>query len=161
MKNFVKNGSKKAIISIALAALTIGLSAQETNDQAYNEAKEEIIQTFGSFPSFFDAFPAYALSGAWQSFKELQSPGNIDKKHRELIQLAVAAQIPCDYCVYFHTESAKAYGATDEELKEAVAMGAQTRHWSMILQGAQIDLEEFKKEFKQMMSYMDDQAKAN
>jgi AhpD family alkylhydroperoxidase len=81
--------------------------------------------------------------------------------YRELIQLAVAAHITCDYCVYFHTESAKAYGAADEELKEAVAMGAQTRHWSMILQGAQIELEIFKKEFNQMMNYMDDQADAN
>jgi alkylhydroperoxidase/carboxymuconolactone decarboxylase family protein YurZ len=38
------------------------------------------------------------------------------------------------------------YGATDEEIQEAVAQGAQTRHWSMIVQGNQTDLEAWKSE---------------
>lgn len=108
----------------------------------------------------FDAFPKHALPGAWQLFKELKGPkSSIDPKNSELIQLAVAAQIPCIYCVYFHTASAQAYGATDEEIKEAVALGAETRHWSMIIQGAQIDYEDFKKEFDAMMKYMSEKAK--
>jgi AhpD family alkylhydroperoxidase len=76
-----------------------------------------------------------------------------------LIGLAVASQIPCSYCVYFHTVSAKATGATDEEIKEAVAQGAMVRHWSMVINGAQIDLEEFKKEFQGMLEYMAEKSK--
>jgi len=75
-----------------------------------------------------------------------------------LLQLAVASQIPCNYCIYFHTASAKANGATDEEVQEAVAHGAATRHWSMILQGNQIDFEAFKTEFDTMMKYMSEKA---
>ena len=51
------------------------------------------------------------------------------------------------------------YITTDEEIKEAVALGAQTRQWSMVIQGAEIDLEEFKKEMNQMMKYMSEKAK--
>jgi AhpD family alkylhydroperoxidase len=153
MKHFVKT-----IIIVAFAFFTVALSAQEGNMQAYEDAKKEITETFGTFPSFFDAFPKYALHGAWQSFKELNSPGSIEQKNRELIGLAVASQIPCHYCVYFHTVSAKAMGATDEEIKEAVAQGAMVRHWSTVINGAQIDLEEFKKEFDGMMKYMADKS---
>jgi AhpD family alkylhydroperoxidase len=39
-------------------------------------------------------------------------------KVRELIGLAVAAQIPCQYCVYYHIKSAKAAGASEEEMRE-------------------------------------------
>ncbi len=160
MKHFVKMLIKRTIFIVTFAVITVALSAQEGSMQAYEEAKKEITETFGTFPSFFNAFPKYALPGAWQAFKELTGPhASIDPKNRELIQLAVAAQIPCDYCIYFHTVSAKAFGATDEEIKEAVAYGAQTRHWSMIIQGAQIDLEEFKIEFQEMMKYMGEQAK--
>ena len=160
MKNFIKAVIKRTIYVFVLSIFIMALSAQESNGQTFEEAKKEITETFGTFPSFFDAFPQFALPGAWQAFKELTGPqGSIDPKNRELIQLSVAAQIPCDYCIYFHTLSAKAFGATDEELKEAVAYGAQTRHWSMIIQGAQIDLEEFKIEFQKMMKFMEEKSK--
>jgi AhpD family alkylhydroperoxidase len=77
-----------------------------------------------------------------------------------LLQLAVAAQIPCHYCIYFHSASAKAFGATDAEIQEAIAQGAQTRFWSMILQGNQIDLDEFKGEFDEIMAHMAQKASA-
>ena len=160
MKHFIKAVIKRTIYVFVLSIFIMALSAQESNGQTFEEAKKEITETFGTFPSFFDAFPQFALPGAWQAFKELTGPqGSIDPKNRELIQLAVAAQIPCDYCIFFHTLSAKAFGATDEELKEAVAYGAQTRHWSMIIQGAQIDLEEFKIEFQKMMKFMEEKSK--
>ena len=139
MKHLFKKVSKKAVFIVVLSVFTISLSAQENSEKAFETAKKEITETFGTFPSFFDAFPKYALPGAWQAYKEIQGPGSIDPKNRELIGLAVASQIPCTYCVYFHTASAKAMGATDEEIKEAVAHSAQVRHWSTVLYGAQAD----------------------
>jgi len=77
----------------------------------------------------FNVFPKDALSGAWEVFKNLRGEhSKIPAKYRELIQLGVASQIPCNYCIYFHTASAKAFGATDAEIKEAIADGAETRH---------------------------------
>ncbi len=49
--------------------------------------------------------------------------------------LAVASQIPCQCCIYFHTEAAKLNGASDEEIKEEVAL-AIVRHWSTMLDGS-------------------------
>lgn len=108
----------------------------------------------------FQVFPDYALAGAWENFKSLNgTDSKIPPKYRELLQLAVAAQIPCQYCVYYHTASARAFGATEEEIKEAVAQGAQTRYWSMILQGNQVDFEKFKEEFNAAMQHMAEKAK--
>lgn len=151
MKNF-KN-SLKIVMIIPFFLFSLNLSAQDTS--SYENAKKEIEQQFGVFPKMFAAYPDHALAGAWENFKNLNSPtSKIPAKYRELIQLAVAAQIPCNYCIYFHTASEKAYGATEEEIQEAVANGAQTRHWSMILQGNQVEMEEFKAEFDKMMAHM-------
>ena len=99
-------------------------------------------------PSFFKQVPEAAIAGAWAEMKSLQLNPNtkLSGKQKELIGLAVAAQIPCQYCVYFHTAAAKANGATEEEIKEAVAMAAVVRHWSTVLNGTQTDLVEFKRD---------------
>jgi alkylhydroperoxidase/carboxymuconolactone decarboxylase family protein YurZ len=95
MRHFVRTVIKRTIFIVTLSVFIMTLSAQEGSGQAYEEAKKEITETFGTFLSIFDAFPKYALPGAWQAFKELIGPqGSIDPKNRELIQLAVAAQIP-------------------------------------------------------------------
>ena len=46
----------------------------------------------------------------------------------------------------FHTEAAKLNGATDEEIKEAIAMAAIVRHWSTMLNGSQVDFATFKQQ---------------
>jgi AhpD family alkylhydroperoxidase len=144
-----------AILSIAFMFIGLGAYSQATASMSYADTKKEIETTFGFFPLIFKAFPMYALPGAWQAFKEIGGPGSkIPAKYRELLQLSVAAQIPCVYCIYFHTEAAKLNGATEEEIKEAIALGASTRHWSMILQGNDVDLEAFKKEVQLMFKAM-------
>jgi AhpD family alkylhydroperoxidase len=157
MRRFIKFNIRRLIFIIPVLLIPITLSAQSSD--AYEQAKKEIVQQFGSFLSMFEVFPEHALPGAWDSFKQLQSPDNaIPPKYRELMQLSVASQIPCDYCIYYHVTVAKAFGATDEEIKEAVAHGAQTRHWSMVLQGNQIEFEDFKAEVDAALIYMSEQS---
>ena len=69
----------------------------------------------------------------------------LDGKTKELIGLAVAAQIPCEYCIYFPTEFARVNGATEQEIEEAVGMAAMTRTGSTLLHGLQVDPAQFKK----------------
>jgi AhpD family alkylhydroperoxidase len=71
----------------------------------------------------------------------------------------VAAQIPCQYCIYFHTAAAKANGASDEEIRETVAMAAIVRHWSTVLNGMQVDLAGFKRETDTVLRMAGDKAK--
>lgn len=157
MKNFNK-WMIRIMFIIPFLFFSLGLSAQDT--MSYENAKKEIEQEFGMFPTMFQVYPQHALAGAWENFKQLNSSKSmIPPKYRELIQLAVASQIPCDYCVYFHSASAKAFGASEEEIQEAIADGAQTRQWSMVLQGNQVDLDKFKSEFEAMMKYMSEKPK--
>ena len=158
MKKLIKKIAKGIILIISLFFITVNLSAQETD--AYEKAKTEMEQTFGTFPSWFATYPKHALPEAWELYKTLKGPkSNISSKNSELIQLAVASQIPCVYCVYFHRVAAKGFGATDEEINEAIALGAETRHWSMVLQGSGISFEDFKTEFDAAMKYMSEKAK--
>ena len=128
-----------------LTALAQPASAQEAQSQAIYP---DIEQTLGSVPSFFRQLPETAIAGAWAEMKafQLNPKTQLSGKSKELIGLAVAAQIPCQYCIYFHNAAAKANGATDEEIKEAVAMAAVVRHWSTVLNGMQVDLVAFKRD---------------
>jgi AhpD family alkylhydroperoxidase len=128
-----------------LTAFTPPASAQDAASQA---TYRDIEQTLGSVPGFFKQVPEAAIAGAWAEMKSLQLNPNtkLSGKQKELIGLAVAAQIPCQYCIYFHAAAAKANGATDEEIKEAVAMAAIVRHWSTMLNGTQTDLVEFRRD---------------
>lgn len=153
MKKFLKSTFPLLVSTFFLLGSVTITSAQDSPE--YKKAMQEIKDEFGTVPQMFELYPKHALPGAWESFKNLNSPeSKIPPKYRELLQLAVAAQIPCQYCIYFHTSAAKAYGATDEEIHEAVAQGAQTRHWSMILQGNQVDYMNFKEEFDSILKYM-------
>lgn len=93
-------------------------------------------------------FPEEALDAAWQDYQATYADPDaaLDAKTKQLIALAVAAQIPCDYCTLGHTKGATEAGATDEELKEAIAVAAQVRKLSTMLNGYRYDMEKFQAE---------------
>lgn len=128
---------------------------------AADETYRDMEKTLGVVPGFFKAFPQAGIAGAWAEFKavQLNPDTKLSGKEKELIGLAVAAQIPCQYCIYFHTEAARLNGATDEEIREAVAMAAITRHWSTVLNGMQIREADFKKEADAAFAYAAQHAK--
>ncbi len=147
--------------ALAIGALTAAAklaSAQEASAQA---TYRDIEQTLGSVPGFFKAFPEAGVAGAWAEFKSVQinPKTKLDGKTKELLGLAVAAQIPCHYCVYFHTAAAKANGATDQEIRETVAMAAIVRHWSTVLNGMQVDFASFKTETDNVLRMAGEKAK--
>ena len=119
------------------SALTLGISGFAAAQEA---------------PKFFsETYPEHALQSALEAKGALASEeAALDAKTRELISLAVAAQVPCTYCSYSHTKNARAQGASDDEIREAVAAAAQVRHWSTVLNGMQYDLEAFKSEVDEM-----------
>ena len=137
-----------AALGIVVLAGVIGQTGARAEDPGATAAYKDMQATLGMVPSFFKAFPEAGIAGAWDEFKtvQLSNTTKLDGKTKQLIGLAVSAQIPCVYCIYFHTQAAKANGATDEEIREAVAMAAITRHWSTELNGMQIDLAAFKAE---------------
>jgi AhpD family alkylhydroperoxidase len=102
----------------------------------------------GNVPEFIAKFPASGLAGAWLEERdvELNPMTALNSKQKSLVGLAVAAQIPCRYCIIADTEFAKLEGATDAEIAEAVAVGGMTRHWGTVLTGFALDEGGFKKD---------------
>ena len=147
------------VLSTAIAGIVTSASAQDASAQA---TYRDIEQTLGSVPTFFKMFPESGIAGAWAEFKSVQlNPKTaLNGKTKELIGLAVAAQIPCHYCIYFHTAAAKLNGATDTEIREAVAMAAISRHWSTVLNGMQVDTDGFKRETDTVLRLAGEKAKA-
>jgi AhpD family alkylhydroperoxidase len=140
--------TKTGSIFFAAAVAGVFFAAPLRADDGSAAAYKDIEATLGQMPTMFKAFPAVGIAGAWGEFKSLQlnPETKLDGKTKELIGLAVSSQIPCHYCIYFHTAAAKLNGATDEEVREAVAMAAIVRHWSTVLNGMQIDEATFRKE---------------
>lgn len=140
----------------AFAALMLGVGlatglplAQSADMSAERKAVYDDVQkTFGGVPSFLNGIPDAALAGYWQEEKnlELSDKTALPPKVKALISLAVASQIPCSYCIWSDTQTAKQMGATEAEIGEAVAMAGLTRNTSTLLNGLQVDFNQFKKE---------------
>ena len=130
-------------------------------DEALDAAAAEMNAALGIVPPFIELLPEGARPGAWEFWKGLSGnpKGEIPPKYRELIMLGVAAQIPCAYCAYAHTVFAKANGASDTEVQEAIGYGAEVRLWSTILNGSQYDLDKFKAEIDGILKHVSEQAK--
>jgi len=120
---------KILLATVALSIVPIAASAQD-------------------MPKFMkDVAPEASAAPAWQEYMAVMNPkGALDDKTKQLIALGVAAQIPCQYCIYAHTIAAKHAGATDAQIKEAVASAALVREWSTMLNGNQSDFADFKKQ---------------
>ncbi len=63
----------------------------------------------------------------------------IPNKYKELIGIGIHAETRCRYCTLFHTEAARLFGASDEEIQEAVHYSKMTVGWSAYLNGMQVD----------------------
>ncbi|HUF08635.1 MAG TPA: carboxymuconolactone decarboxylase family protein [Rhodothermales bacterium] len=161
MKTIMKLTGAIVAVSIFALALSTSAFAQETEVDATMKAESEMESALGTVPTMFEVYPEHLRGAAWEWFKATQSPdATVPGKYTQLISLAVSAQIPCAYCVYAHTKMAKAAGATDEEIQEAVASAAEVRHWSTVLNGNAVELEAFKAEWDQIMAHMEQQKMA-
>ncbi|HET7715745.1 MAG TPA: carboxymuconolactone decarboxylase family protein [Bauldia sp.] len=143
MTNFAR------MLPAAAFALAASAFAAGADDASYQAALKDIEATLGSVPTFFTQMPKAGFAGAWQQLKDLEFSQDtaLSPKVKALIELAVVAQIPCEYCIWADTAAARAAGASEEEIREAVAVAATGRYWSTMLNGMQVDLPTFKEEF--------------
>src|SRR5210317_297622 len=127
------------VFGIIFASATVRAEEPTPSEAAIAEMKKML----GGVPAELQLYPESARAAGWEMMKAADFNKNtaLPAKVRELIGLAVSAQIPCQYCVYYHIKAAKAAGASEEEIREAVHQASLTRHWSTILYGNQYDLE--------------------
>ncbi len=125
------------------------------NGKLLEQTKKEMTEVFGFMPKFYSALPEPAIPAAWALQRDLELPETkLDNKTKELIGLAVASHIKCRYCIYFHTQAARAFGATEQEMREAIAMSGETVLFSNALSGAQTDFDSFRKEADKALAHL-------
>ena len=123
------------------------------------EVENEIRDEMGLVPTFFDEIPDELLDREWSMFRDLElGQTHIPNKYKELIGIAVHAETKCRYCTLFHTEAAKLFGATEEEIQEAAHYAKYTVGWSAYLNGMQQDYEEFSRELDRITEYVSEHA---
>jgi AhpD family alkylhydroperoxidase len=140
------------ILSALLLCLGVGSVHADSKNSAAEAARSDIAKTLGFVPHFFQVMADAAVSGAWGEMKGLQLNPNssLPGKTKELIGLGVAAQVPCRYCVFAHTEFAKLNGASAPEIAEAVAVAALARQVSAYTNGLQIDESTFRADLQRI-----------
>jgi AhpD family alkylhydroperoxidase len=127
-----------------------------------HEVERDIEETLGLVPEFFHRVPDYLLPTEWASFKslELSDATAIPNKYKEMIGLAVSGATRCRYCVYFHTEAARLFGATEDEITETALIAKNTMGWSTYLNTLQFDYDAFVDEFDQVTAHVREQMAA-
>lgn len=132
-----------------------------TKLQPYEETVTDIEETFGLVPGYLDALPEQELVNEWPNMKRfLFGEGNISPKNREMVGLAVAGAIGCEYCRHFHKGAAQLHGATEEELSELSFLASYTPRYSAMIQAQDYDVGVFKEEVEQIAEHLQSQQSA-
>ena len=119
------------------------------------EVERDIRETLGVVPSFFKRIPDRFIDAEWTLFKQLELGETlIPNKYKELIGLAVHSETKCRYCTLFHNDAARLFGATEEEIQEAVHFAKFTVGWSVYLNGIREDYDQFAKELQQIGKHL-------
>ena len=127
------------------------MATTRTRRQVEAEIKEEL----GLVPSFFQSIPDNYIDLEWELFKRLELGETlIPNKYKELMGVALHSETKCRYCVLFHTEAAKLFGATDEEIQEAVHYAKMSLGWSAYINGMKTDYDEFEAELKKVVQHV-------
>lgn len=102
------------------------LAPTVTGPGIYDGLQQAVIRA----PAFLQHLPDEALAAAWREMKSelLASTTLLPARTRHLLDLAIAAQLPCSECVTVDKEVAKADGATASELRGAAVLAATTRN---------------------------------
>lgn len=82
-----------------------------------------------------DANAPEGMKAFWAFDKAAMAAGAIPVKYKELMALAVAFTTRCPYCIEIHSGRARAAGASDQEISEAVVVAAALRAGAAITHG--------------------------
>ena len=131
-----------------------------TTSQSRQAVEQDMRETVGLVPSFFEQIPDEYVEEEWHLFKRfIFGETLIPNKYKELMGIAIHAETKCEYCTLFHTEAAKLFGATEEEIQEAVHYAKMTLGWSAYLNGMRQDYDAFADELEQIGEYLTEQAR--
>jgi AhpD family alkylhydroperoxidase len=155
----LKEAVASAGIARELSAMTQGQSTdthQEMKNVELAAMYGEIDKAFGPNHEAFKRYPAASLPALWKQVKAvtLNSNGAISVKEKLLISLAVSSQTPSAQCVKDYTAAARANGASEQEIQEAVALAGYSRQASTVLNGLQVDEAQWKRDIDSVIKHV-------
>jgi AhpD family alkylhydroperoxidase len=122
-----------------------------TRQEVYGEVKK----VMGLVPQWLEQMPEGVMQGFWVQARDFWlKETKIPNKYKELIGIGISGATRCKYCALFHTEAARLFGATNEEIAEASAMGALTMMASTFINAQQLDYEKFRQETRDIIAHV-------
>lgn len=79
------------------------------------------------------------LKSLYSFRREVFKNGALSSKEKELIALALSCTLKCEKCLTHHAEEAKKYGATPEEILEAIEVAMYITGPSAMIWTEEID----------------------
>ena len=149
-------------LAAAAALCTAGIAqVASAEDSAAQATYRDIEQTLGSVPGFFKALSRgrhrRGLGGV--QVGPAQSEDQTRRQDQGADRARGRGADPVPVLHLFPHRRRQGNGATDEEIREAVAMAAIVRHWSTVLNGMQVDLAGFKRETDTVLRVAAEKAK--
>lgn len=104
---------------------------------------EEIKRTMGIpiVPNLFKAMgnnPDY-LEATWKQFLTVMGPGELTRREKELVALAVSATNNCEYCIRAHSAALRGLGLGDKAILELMSVVGLFNHFNKFLDGLRIE----------------------
>ena len=79
------------------------------------------------------------VASAFHAFTEsCFEDGNLDRKSKQLIALAISVHAHNEYCIIYHTKGCLDAGGTEEEMMEAIGVAAALGGGSAMSQGVTV-----------------------
>jgi AhpD family alkylhydroperoxidase len=123
------------------------------------EMYRDVEKMLGRVPEWLKRMPDPVVLGFWSLYSSFDlGETKIPNKYKELIGLAVSGATRCKYCTFFHAEAARLFGATEDEIHEAAAMGGLTMMASTFINAEQIDYDAFREETQEIVKYVREHA---
>lgn len=94
------------------------------------EVQSRVADLGASAPEVMKAYAALSASGSKAT--------HLDAKTREMIALAVAVTTRCDGCIASHVEAAVKYGASREEIAEALGVAIALNAGAALVYSARV-----------------------
>ena len=100
---------KLALSAVVAAGLAAAAPSRADDMKGPDAVYADVQKSLGSVPGFVKMLPKSAHAGLWQQEKDLELSDKtaLAPKTKALISLAVASQIPCQYCIWADTQTAK------------------------------------------------------
>ena len=106
------------------------------------------VKTANPFIALHPEAQQAAAAAYYEAVEKNVFNGAIPLKHAQLAAISASVAMKCVYCNPAHAAFARAAGATEEEIKTAVAIAADVALNSSMLYGSQFDMDTFMKMFE-------------